>query len=246
MTTPPRSIDLNADVGEDPAALADGREAALVGLVTSVNVACGGHAGTPESMAALVELARRCGAGLGAHPGYPDRDGFGRRDLALAPPELERTVAQQVEALLEIAAARGVAVRHVKPHGALYNTAARDRGVAASIAAGVRACGGDLVLVGLAGSVMLEVWREAGFRVAAEAFADRRYEPDGTLRPRRYADALITAPEAAARHAVELVAGRQKPETLCIHGDTPNACDIAREVRAALQAHGLRIAALGA
>jgi UPF0271 protein len=132
-------MDLNADVGEDPASLADGSEARLVACVTSVNVACGGHAGTPASMAALVALANRSRAALGAHPSYPDRDGFGRRRLDIAADVLQQSITTQVQALAEIAAAHGVSLRHVKPHGALYNIAARDAGVAATIAAALTA-----------------------------------------------------------------------------------------------------------
>jgi UPF0271 protein len=245
-------MDLNADVGEDPAALADGSEARLVACVTSVNVACGGHAGTPETMAALVALATRSRAALGAHPSYPDRDGFGRRRLDIPADVLQQSITAQVQALAEIAAAHGVSLHHVKPHGALYNVAARDPGVAATIAAALTAWRDQVVLVGLAGSVMLDVWQQAGFEVAPEAFADRSYEPDGTLRARHHSDALLTDPEAAARQAIEIairhavtaVDGTRlavTARTLCVHGDTPNAAEIALAVRAALASEGIAL-----
>lgn len=241
-------IDLNADVGEIPAALADGSEERLLRLVTSANVACGGHAGSVESMRAVIEIARRLGVNVGAHPGYPDRAGFGRVPMPLTPAEIEATVHAQVTAL----AGLGAAVRHVKPHGALYNVAAKDAGIAAAIAAGVRRWRDDVVLVGLAGSTMLDVWGRAGFRVAGEAFADRAYEADGTLRSRRHADALITDPRAAARQALNIVEhgsvtaldGTHVPvaaRTLCVHGDTPGAVAVVQAIRAAFAARGIDV-----
>lgn len=251
-----RWIDLNADVGEDPAALAGGSEERLLRLVTSANIACGGHAGTPASMEAVVAIARRLGVAIGAHPSYPDREGFGRGAMSISEEELQKAIAAQVRALAEVAARQGASLVHVKPHGALYNVAARDARVAGTIARAVRAWRAGAVLVGLAGSSMLEVWRREGFRVAAEAFADRRYEPDGTLRARHHPDALVTEPAEAAAQAVEIVeygraiavTGVPVPlvaETLCVHGDTPHALEILRAVRRELSARGVRIASLG-
>jgi len=239
-------IDLNADVGEIPAALADGSEERLLRLVTSANIACGGHAGTDVSMRAVVAIAGRLGVVIGAHPGYPDPENFGRIDMQMAPAAIAATVTSQVAALV----AAGARVRHVKPHGALYNVAAKNAAVAAAIAAGVQAWRDDIVLVGLAGSTMLDVWERAGFRVAGEAFADRAYEPDGTLRARRHPDALITDPAAAARQAVEIVEHHRvmsvagtpvevSARTLCVHGDTPGALDIVQAIRAAFAARGI-------
>jgi 5-oxoprolinase (ATP-hydrolysing) subunit A len=252
-----RWIDLNADVGEVPAALADGTEAALLAEVTSVNVACGGHAGDAGSMAAVAALAVPRGIAIGAHPSYPDREGFGRREMALPHALLADAVQAQTQALDAIARAHGTSLRHVKPHGALYNAAARDGEVAAAIAAALRPWRGRVWLVGLAGSVALEVWRNAGFDVAPEAFADRRYEADGSLRSRAQADALLVDPASAAAQAVDIVAGRGAlsasglrlpivARTLCIHGDTPGAAGIARAVRSALAAAGIRLQALPA
>jgi len=251
-----RRIDLNADVGEIPAALVDGSEERLIALLTSANVACGGHAGDAASMDAIVELAHRHGVAVGAHPGYPDRDGFGRRDLALTPGEIAATVEFQVQAFAAVAARRGVPFRHVKPHGALYNAAARNPEIAVAIARGVFRWRDSIVLVGLAGSTMLAAWKALGFRVAAEAFADRRYDPDGNLRARSHADALITDPAAAGRQAADIVVrglvtaagGSVLPltaATLCVHGDTLGAESILAAVRAELTHHRVRIIPLG-
>lgn len=251
----PVVFDINADVGERPEARAGGAEQRLLEWVTSINIACGGHAGSPASMEALVLLAGRLGLAVGAHPGYPDPAHFGRRSLAIPAARLAEAVAAQTQALADIAAAHGAVLRHVKPHGALYNDAAADAQIAEAIGAGLRPWRGAVTLVGLAGSRMLEVWRGQGFQVAAEAFADRLYEPDGTLRPRRFDDALITDPQQAARQALEIVlrqrvisssgAGvRIEAQTLCVHSDTPSAVDIARTVREQLTACGIQITPL--
>ena len=244
------SIDLNCDLGEDPAAVA--RDEELLSLISSANVACGGHAGDTASMAHFARAARLRNVALGAHPGYPDREHFGRRDLGLTADEIAGAVESQLTALRDIAAGEGVALSHVKPHGALYNRAASDPSVAAAIAEGVRRVDPRLPIYGLAGSPALEIWRRVGLRAVAEAFADRRYEADGTLRPRRHADALILDPGAAAAQAIRLAAedwiephdgGRLtvEVETICIHADTPGAPAIARSVRAALAAAGIAV-----
>jgi UPF0271 protein len=243
-------IDLNADVGEG---FED--DEALIPLVTSVNVACGAHAGDGETIARTIERAMAAGAAVGAHPSYPDRDGFGRREMTLSPADLRATLVEQIRAVAEAAHAAGSALRHVKPHGALYNVAARDPDIAAIVAGAVRAISPDLVLVGLAGSASLDAARAAGLAVAAEAFADRRYEPDGRLRDRRHPDALIDDPAAAGEQAVAIVRdGRVTAidgtpvvvaaESLCVHGDQPGAAARARGVRVALEAHGVELRAL--
>lgn len=245
-------IDLNADVGESYGAWHMGQDEALIPLVTSVNIACGAHAGDPVVMARTVALASRTDVQLGAHPGYPDRDGFGRRDLAMSTDELEATLLYQLGALAAFVRDAGSELRHVKPHGALYNTAARDAPVAAAVARAVRRFDPALMLVGLAGSVLLDAGREEGLPVAAEAFADRAYEADGSLRPRRLPGAVLPDPEAAAEQAVSIVVlgkvtshdGATVPihaDTLCIHGDTPGAADYARVVRDELAAAGVAV-----
>ena len=224
------TIDLNCDMGEFADA---GLEEALMLHITSANVACGGHAGDADSMRRTVDLARRYGVSVGAHPGYPDRANFGRTEMPLTAEQIAGTVREQVAALAAIAGE----LAHVKPHGALYNVAAKNPDVARAIGDGVGRFGRDPILVGLAGSKMLEVWREMGFRVAAEAFADRRYEADGSLRSRKFADALIAEPAAAAAHALRL-AGEGRAQTICIHSDTPGSVHIVAAVAEALRKAG--------
>ena len=228
------TIDLNCDVGE----LADAaHEAALMEHITSANIACGGHAGDEAMMERTVRLALERGVRIGAHPGYPDRENFGRLEMALAPAEIERTVFEQIERLEAVVRRAGAAVVHVKPHGALYNVAARDETVARAIGAAVARWNPRATLFGLAGSRSLEVWRGMHLAVIAEGFADRRYEADGSLRSRRLPGALITDPGEAAAQAVELArAGRA--QTICVHGDTPGAVAILRACREALDAAG--------
>ncbi|HUS14212.1 MAG TPA: 5-oxoprolinase subunit PxpA [Chloroflexia bacterium] len=248
-------IDLNADMGESFGAWTMGQDADLLALVTSANIACGFHAGDPLVMERTVAAARRHGVAVGAHPGYPDLPGFGRRTLDMTAAELEAAVVYQVAALAGFARAAGTPLVHVKPHGALYNRAAIDPAVAEPIASAVKRCSQELILVGLAGSLLLEAGRAAGLRVAAEAFADRAYEPDGTLRSRRLSGAMLPDPAAAAAQAVAIAGGSPRAhdgtlislqaDTLCIHGDTPGAVGYARAVREALQAQGVLLRALG-
>ncbi len=224
------TIDLNCDMGE----LAGGTlEEALAPFITSANVACGGHAGDAASMRGAVDLARRHGLAVGAHPSYPDRANFGRAALAMPAEAIAAAVRGQIAALAAIAGG----LTHVKPHGALYNAAARDPAIARAIGQGAGGFAPHLVLVGLAGSAMLEVWRAMGFATAAEGFADRRYEPGGALRSRQFADALITDADEAADQALRL-AGQGRVQTICIHSDTPGAPDIAAAVSRALQQAG--------
>jgi UPF0271 protein len=240
-----KSINLNCDMGEIPETIADGTQEALMPFLTSVNIACGGHAGNVDMMRTTIEQALHWRVAIGAHPGYEDRANFGRRVLKLSPEAIADSVQAQVRALAEVAASCGVRVTHVKPHGALYNEAARNAVVAQAIASGVAGwkpdAQQDVTLVGLAGSLMIEAFRDAGFRTAAEAFADRRYEGDGTLRPREHDDALILDPGEAARQALRImehgtVIAREgqeitvKAQTICIHGDTPGAVQIAEAV----------------
>ena len=248
-------IDLNCDMGELPEAIADGTQEALMRLITSVNIACGGHAGDEQTMKTTIEQALRWKLAIGAHPGYADRANFGRLELDVPPKEIATSVFDQVRALAEIAGRCGAHLIHVKPHGALYNQAVRDRGIAQAIAAGVARWSREVVLVGLAGSPMLDVFRGAGFAVAAEAFADRRYEPDGTLRSRKFEDALIREPAEAGWQALRIVEraaviacdGTEvsvDAQTLCIHGDTPGAPEIAATVARILREAGVTLGAL--
>jgi UPF0271 protein len=247
-----KRIDLNCDLGEMAGREGGGIEDALLALVSSANVACGAHAGDAATMERTIRAALARGVQIGAHPGYPDRERFGRVELEMSAEEIARSVYEQLTALASVARACGAVVRHVKPHGALYNRAARDREIARAISTGVARWSRDVVLVGLAGSAMLDAFREVGFPVAAEAFADRRYERDGSLRSRGLPGALIADPAEAARQAVRLVeegvviACDGAPveihaSTICLHGDTPDALAIARAVAAALRSSGVAI-----
>ncbi len=248
-------IDLNCDMGELPEAIADGTQESLIPFLTSVNVACGGHAGDERTMTATIEQALRWKVAIGAHPGYPDRANFGRLELNMSEGAIADSVFRQVRTLADIAAGRGVRLAHVKPHGALYNQAVRNRTLAGAIAKGVARWSRDVVLVGLAGSPMLNVFQEAGFPVAAEAFADRRYGPDGTLRSRQLEDALIRDPAEASRQALRIAEqgtviasdGSEiavNAQTLCIHSDTPGAPEIAAGVAQALRQAGITLRAV--
>jgi 5-oxoprolinase (ATP-hydrolysing) subunit A len=240
-----RSIDLNCDLGEG-----GGHDAALMPLVTSANVACGGHAGDEATMRAAIEGARQHGVSVGAHPGFADRDHFGRRELSLTPCALHDLVTWQIDALRELGT-----VRHVKPHGALYNLAARDRGVAEVIAEAVYACDRTLILYGLAGSELLRAGRERGLRVASEVFADRSYQSDGSLTPRTQADALLHDPEAVVAQVLRMVReGRVRSidggdiaiaaETVCLHGDGAQALVLARRLKRELESAEIAIRAI--
>ena len=250
-------IDINSDVGESFGAYRLGADADLVPHITSVNVACGFHAGDPSVMRETVRLARATGAAVGAHPGFPDLVGFGRRELRASAREVEDMVIYQIGALAAVARAEGVALAHVKAHGALYNMAARDRVLADAIAAAVRAVDPSLVLFGLPGSELLRAGEAAGLTVASEGFADRAYAPDGSLAPRTNAGSVLHDPDVVVRRAIEMVAGRRviatdgseltfRVDTLCVHGDTPGAPDLARRLRAGLQQHGIEVAPLRA
>jgi UPF0271 protein len=285
-----KRIDLNCDMGELPEAIADGTQEALLRSVTSVNIACCGHAGDEQTMRMTIEQAIRAGVAIGAHPGYPDRANFGRLEFKMPPEAVADSVCQQVRAVAAIAATCGARIVHVKPHGALYNQAVHNRELAEAIAKGVanavaktlgvastlknatrchpeRSEGSaslpsppqglckDVILVGLAGSPMLDVFRKAGFAIAAEAFADRRYEPDGTLRSRKFEDALIRNPEEAAWQALGIAEqgvviasdGSEvsvDAQTLCIHGDTPGAPEIAAKVAMTLREAGVTVCPL--
>lgn len=241
-----RRVDLNADVGEG------GADEALVRWVTSMNVACGGHAGDAATMERVVAIAADRGVAIGAHPGYEDRARFGREETGLSPREIEALVLRQSAALAEIVARRGVALGHVKPHGALYNRAARDAAAAAAVARGVARLDRSLRLVGLAGSVSIDAARGEGLETLEEGFADRAYLADGRLAPRDRAGAVHDDPADAARQAVALACGDPVPtldgaplsrrvDTICLHGDRPSAVAFAAAVRAALEAAGVTV-----
>jgi len=248
------AVDLNVDGGESYGAYRIGADEEIVPLATSVNVACGLHAGDPLVMRRTVRLAAASGAAVGAHPGYPDLQGFGRRPMAIPPEELVQILLYQIGALAAIAAAEAVTLQHVKPHGALYAAAAAEPDVAAAVIEAAGSAG--LPLIALSGSSWAEAARRAGLRVAEEAFLDRAYRADGTLLGRAMAGALITDPGDAAGRAVEMVhTGRVRAvtgewvavraDTLCVHSDTPGAPALIRAVREALREAGIEVAPLG-
>jgi UPF0271 protein len=249
-------IDLNADVGESFGAYRLGHDPELIPLITSANIACGFHAGDPGIMRATVALARQHGVAVGAHPGFPDLVGFGRREIKATPREVEDAVAYQIGALAGIAATEGLRLQHVKPHGALYNMAVDDPNLADAIAQATALVDRSLILLGLPGSQLVLAGRRVGLRTASEAFADRAYLPTGALVPRSQAGAVIDdadrvvsrAITMAREHAVIAIDGSRVPievDTICVHGDTSGAAALARRIRAAFTDAGIEVAALG-
>jgi UPF0271 protein len=246
-------IDLNGDVGERPAERTGGHpDSGLMPHLTSANVACGFHAGDPGMMRDTIALAINHGVAVGAHPGFPDPEGFGRRELQFSPADVEDFVAFQVGTLAGIAASQGVRLQHVKPHGALFNMAARDAALADAVARGTRTIDAGLILFGLPHSQLIEAGTRAGLRTAAEGFADRAYLPDGSLVPRREPGAVIVdAADVISRvirmardRMVSAVDGSDVPvtvDTICVHGDTPGAADLAARIRAALTREGVEL-----
>lgn len=248
-------IDLNSDMGESFGHYTLGQDEALLDFVSSANVACGFHAGDPRVMRRTAELAKAKGVGLGAHPGFPDLVGFGRRELTIGPDELFTDTLYQLGALGALARSVGATLQHVKPHGALYNLIARDERLATAVAEAVAAYDPTLILVGLPGCAVEQAARAAGVPYAREAFADRAYNPDGALASRRLPNALVTDPAEVARRAVRMARdGRVTaldgseiafaPDTICLHGDTPGAVALASVVRAALQDAGIAVVPL--
>ncbi|MGH8162855.1 MAG: LamB/YcsF family protein, partial [Rhodanobacteraceae bacterium] len=251
---PVNTIDLNADLGESFGAWRMGDDAAVMPHVSSANIACGFHAGDAATMQRTVMLAIEHGVAIGAHPSLPDLQGFGRREMHVTPDEVYALTMYQIGALQAFAQTAGARLHHVKPHGALYNMAARDRVVADAIANAVRDFDTSLLLFGLAGSVLVDAGREAGLAVASEAFCDRRYRAEGSLAPRSEAGAVIEDIDAAIEQALSIVAHGEvtatnrtrlhiEADTLCVHGDRVNAGAFAQRLRAALKNAGLRIAA---
>ncbi len=244
-------IDLNCDMGESFGRYTLGNDEPIMSFITSANIACGLHAGDPFVMRQTVRLAKQYGVAIGAHPGWPDLQGFGRREMSLSPDEVEAFVLYQIGALAAFAKAQHVELHHVKPHGALYNQAVKDRNLANAIARAVKQFSVDLIMVGLAGSGLIEAGIDVGLRVAHEGFPDRNYNPNGTLISRKQANAIIESPKEVAAHAVKLAqeeidfSGRHiRIDTLCLHGDNPHAVQNAKLVREALEKLGIEIAAL--
>ena len=246
----PASIDFNSDLGEGA-----GTDAELMPLITSANIACGAHAGNENTMRTTIELAMRNGVAIGAHPGYPDRERFGRFPMDIAARELVESIRRQVDSLIAIASRMGARVVHVKAHGALYNQGERDTAVARNIIFGVQAAAGghELVIVASPGSAMAKEASGMGMKVAREGFVDRAYEGDGTLQSRSIAGSVLTDPAEAARQALSFVKNggvtavdgtflKLAVDTLCVHGDTPGAPEIARAVRDAFGKAKVKVA----
>ena len=230
------TIDLNCDMGENI-----GNDEEIMPHITSVNIACGLHAGDSKTMQMTVRLAKRHGVHVGAHPSWLDLEGFGRREMSLPPEEVEALILYQLGALAAIAKAEVVELHHVKPHGAIYNQAAKDRELANAIARAVKSFNGDLILVGLAGSGLIEAGLEVGLKVMNEGFPDRNYKPDGTLVSRKEPHAIIESPEDVAKHARQLIQDgilfgdeRVRVDTLCLHGDHPRVVENAKLIHAML------------
>lgn len=250
-------IDLNGDVGESAKRGASNPDLSLMPHLTSANVACGFHAGDAGTMRDTVALALEHGVAVGAHPGFPDPEGFGRRELQFSPADVEDFVCYQLGVLAAIAAAQGVRLQHVKPHGALFNMAVRDAALADAIARAAAAIDRGLMLFGLPGSQLIDAGARAGLRTASEGFADRAYMPDGTLVPRQEPGAVITDPSAVIPRVIRMARDRLAEaidgtsislavDTICVHGDTPGAAGLAAHIRSALVREGVELKAVGA
>src|SRR5919197_262838 len=249
-------IDINSDMGESFGAYTIGHDPGLMKSITSANVAAGFHAGDPSVLRETIRMAKANGVAVGAHPGFPDLVGFGRRELNVTPREAEDFVLYQIAAVAGVAEAEGVRMQHVKPHGALFNMAVRNGDLSAAIARAVAAIDRSLILFGLPKSEILNAGRAAGLRVAAEVFADRAYEPDGSLASRRKPGSVIHDPDAVVARAVRMATDktvvaidgsvvRLEADTICVHGDTPGSDDLAARIRAGLQAAGVTVKAIG-
>ena len=249
-------IDLNADVGESFGAYAIGHDPGLMKSITSANIAAGFHAGDPSVLRATIRRAKANGVAVGAHPSFPDLAGFGRREMKMSPHEVEDLVLYQIAAVAGVAHVEGLTLQHVKPHGALYNMAAHDAALAGAIAKAVAAFSRSLILFGLPGSELLKAGKAAGVRVASEVFADRAYEPDGSLVLRSRIGSIIHDVEAVVARAVGMAKDgtviaidgstiHVQADTICIHSDTPGADELAAKLRAALESAGILVKPLG-
>jgi UPF0271 protein len=245
-------IDINCDMGESFGPWTMGADAEVMPHITSANVACGAHAGDPRVMRRTIRAAKQHGVAVGAHPGFADLQGFGRREMQADPGEVEDSLIAQIGALAAMARAESAPLRHVKAHGALYNMAARDRRLADAIARAIAAVDSSLIMFGLPKSRMVDAAAAAGLRVAAEGFADRSYEPDGSLTPRSRPGAVIHDVAVVVDRAVRMVRdgivltpdGGEIPlkvDTICVHGDTPGAPELTKRIRAGLEAAGITV-----
>lgn len=248
-------VDLNSDLGESFGAYTIGLDEAVIAHISSANVACGYHAGDPLVMDKTVAAAKAAGVAVGAHPGYPDLMGFGRRNMVCSPKEVKAYIQYQLGALMAFTAAHGVKLQHCKPHGSLYNMAAKDMDLSLAIAEAIGEVDKDIILMGLAGSKMLEAGKQVGLRVASEVFADRAYQADGSLVPRKQPGAVIHDKDEAIARTIRMVTegkvtaitGEEvsiDAHSICVHGDNPSAVEFVKNIRAALNAQGVEIAPL--
>ena len=250
-------VDINCDLGESFGAYTIGNDAEVLDAVTSANIACGFHAGDPAVMESTIDLAVDKGVAIGAHPGYRDLEGFGRRYMDVTPEQARQLVLYQVGALYGFASARGARIQHVKLHGALYNAAAKDAALAEAIAIAMHRLDPDLILFGLAGSELISAGERIGLRTASETFADRSYQSDGSLTSRRQPDAMVKDEDQAINQVIRMVKeGRVRSQqgtdvavradTICIHGDEPRAALFAKTIRSNLERAGVVVSAVGA
>lgn len=250
-----KKVDLNCDLGESFGNYTCGMDASVIPHISSANVACGFHAGDPLVMQKTVALAAKYGKAVGAHPGFPDLVGFGRRNMAVSPAELKAMMIYQIGALKAFCRSQGVTLQHVKPHGAMYNMAAKDRKLADAICEAIAEVDDSLILLGLSGSEMLKAAKAKGLRCASEVFADRAYEPDGSLTPRALEGSVITDEEEAINRVLQMVKsgtvvarnGQVIPieaDSICLHGDGVKAVEFARRIRQALTDSGVEIVPL--
>ena len=248
-------VDLNSDLGESFCAYTIGLDEQVIAHISSANIACGYHAGDPLVMDKTVAAAKAAGIAIGAHPGYPDLIGFGRRNMTCSPAEVKAYVKYQLGALMAFAAAHGMKMQHCKPHGALYNMAGKDAALARAIAEAIAEVDSSIILLALAGSQMIKAGEEAGLRVASEVFADRAYQADGSLVPRKQPGAVIHDTDEAIARTIRMVkegkvtaiTGEDVPlkaDSICVHGDNPSAVEFVRNIRARLEAEGVTIAPL--
>ena len=252
-----KRVDLNCDLGESFGNYTCGMDASVIPHISSTNVACGFHAGDPLVMSKTVQLAKQYNVAVGAHPGYPDLVGFGRRNMAVSPLELKAMMQYQIGALQAFCKAQGVKLQHVKPHGAMYNMAAKDRKLADAICDAILEIDDSLILLGLSGSEMLKAAKDKGLRYASEVFADRAYEPDGSLTPRALEGSVITDEDEAIKRVLQMVndgtvvtrSGKIIPieaDSICLHGDGAKAVEFAKRIRQELTDSGVEIVPLAA
>ncbi len=251
------SVDLNCDLGESFGSWKKGLDEEIIPIITSANIACGFHASDPDVMAQTVIAAKKAGIALGAHPGYPDIQGFGRRPMTLSTVEVKHAVMYQIGALMAFASSESLKLQHVKPHGALYNTAGKDPLLAKAIVEGIKSVNSDLILLGLSGSCMLTAAKECGLKSVCEVFADRAYEEDGSLVSRSKSGAVITDEEEAVSRVLRMIEEQKvrtitgkdisiKADSICVHGDNSKALIFVKKIRNALEKENIQIKAFGA